>query len=118
MTYQNINLSYLNKMAGDDVEMQRTLLIMLFEELSAAIPQMQRYLEKEQWDELKSAAHKMKSTLSFTGNAVMQEANMALWQRLSDGIYSPPLSPLLQVLSQTGPKVIEELQQASAELAG
>lgn len=74
-TYQNLNLDYLELMTDGDAEMKKMMLDILFEELPIELEALQQNYNNEDWNELKSISHKLKSTLSFIGNDQMTIAN-------------------------------------------
>ena len=85
MSYNYINLEYMNLMSDNDSGMKKTMLSMLVEELPQSVELMSQYLDTSNWQDLRSVAHKMKSTLSFVGNDQMTLTNkqieqIAIWQ--------------------------------------
>lgn len=73
-----IDLSYLELMSDGDDDMKKTMLEMLLEELPEEIQKMSQLTAAENWEELSSVSHKMKSTLSFVGYEAMTEMNKEL----------------------------------------
>ena len=78
VTYQYIDLSYLEEMAFGDAELKKTMLDMLFEEVPVELDKMRALTEVQDWDKLSSVSHKMKSTVSFVGNPALTEANRSI----------------------------------------
>ena len=75
ITFEYINLDYLELMADGDEDMKQTMLEMLLEELPEELQKMRVHTDAKEWDDLSSVSHKMKSTLSFVGYSDMVEAN-------------------------------------------
>ncbi|MBP7272820.1 MAG: Hpt domain-containing protein [Saprospiraceae bacterium] len=116
-TFQYINLSYLQMMSGDDIEMQYTVLMMLEEEIPQELEKMQTALTAKDWQALGNISHKMKSTLAFIGNETMISANahiekIARFQASKEGI-----EEFLIILDAQWLKVLPELQTATKQHA-
>ncbi len=108
--YAHINLDYLDLMSDGDVEMKKVMLEMLFDELPSEIKKMSVCLKEEDWDELRSVSHKMKSTLAFVGNEEMTMANKVLEQNAKNRENFDEMPSLLAVLENTHEAVIAELR--------
>jgi len=108
--YEHINLEYLDMMADGDNEMKKVMLGMLFEEMPLELEKMQNECATEQWEELSSTCHKMKSTLSFVGNDSMTNANKTLEVMAKAATETESFPDLVQTLVDMWPKVKVELQ--------
>lgn len=109
-TYQHLNLDYLELMTDGDPSMKKMMLDILFEELPADLKLLSDYYEKEEWIDLKSISHKLKSTLSFIGNDHMTIANT---QIEANAMYVQNLDEipnLIAKLNEYYPIVMEELK--------
>jgi len=76
--HKYIKLDYLELMADGDEDMKKTLLEMLIEELPPEITKMRQAVDAEDWEELSSVSHKMKSTMGFVGFEAMTAHNQEL----------------------------------------
>ncbi|NNE28976.1 MAG: Hpt domain-containing protein [Saprospiraceae bacterium] len=114
--YSYINLDYLNMMSDGDAEMKKVMLGMLFEEMPLELEKMAKFCAEENWKELSSVAHKMKSTLSFVGNPEMTEANKTMEMLSKNAEDTGTYRGFIDILENTWPKVHEELQGVFDEL--
>ena len=108
--YQYLDLSYLNLMTDGDDDMKKVMIDMLFEELPQELDKMQQLCAANNWAELKAVSHKMKSTLTFIGNARMTEANKEVEAILKEGKRQNTIPGLLAILHELHPKVVAELR--------
>lgn len=114
MEFTHLNLDYLNLMTDGDAEMRLVMLGMLCEEIPTEMAKMQACFEKNDLDELKEVAHKMKSTLAFIGNDPLTEANRAI-ELIARGEGKPAdLAAHFSILGEHLPAVLEELSAAAA----
>ena len=109
-TYEFINLDYLELMASGDLDMKKTMLEMLLQELGGEIGKMRPLLNAGDKKTLYAVSHKMKSTLAFVGNEEMTNANADMEKRLKFNLDISPLPDLIAVLEQLYPKVEHELE--------
>ena len=109
-TYEHINLDYLEMMADGDEDMKKVMLEMLLDELPVEVAKMRSLTDAQNWDELKSVSHKMKSTLSYVGNAAMTEANANIELITKDGGDTTKVPALMDTVEQQYNNVIGELK--------
>lgn len=109
-TYQFINLDYLELMSDGDDSMKKVLLEMLIEELPDEIVKMRSLQEAANWDDLCSASHKMKSTLSYVGNEIMTESNKVIEHSTKDSTDLENISSLMDTLETNLDRVMAELK--------
>ncbi|PHN03090.1 Hpt domain-containing protein [Flavilitoribacter nigricans] len=114
MTYQYIQLAYLDTIAGDDPQLRQTLLEMVQAELSAAVPEMNQALEDQQWEELHSIVHKLKSTLAFIGNQELTTLNQDMLSCLEERNYEADFGTWLSKYDHLSGPIRKELQQELA----
>jgi len=107
--YNFINLDYLDMMSDGDLEMKKVMLDMLFEELPQEVSKMRQLTDASDWNELKSVAHKMKSTLSFVGCDPMTSSNSEIEAICKDGDTAKAES-LMTVLEDNLDNVMSELK--------
>lgn len=109
-TFEFINLDYLNLMADGDNNMKKIMLEMLFEELPTEVAKMRQLQQVGDWDEIKSVAHKMKSTLAFIGNETLSAANIEIENITKDNGDTSNVDNLLNIIEEVYPKAIAELK--------
>jgi HPt (histidine-containing phosphotransfer) domain-containing protein len=97
MTYQFLNLGYLELMSGGDQTDRRRLLEMLEKDLSEYPQLMQQSLEAEDWQKLERQAHYFKSTLPFTGYEALIQTQHSLYHNIKE---ASNLADLPKQLSQ------------------
>ena len=114
--YNFINLDYLDMMSDGDLEMKKVMLDMLFEELPQEITKMKTLTNDSNWNELKSVAHKMKSTLSFVGCDAMTTANTAIEAICKSNGDVSQVPNLMAVLENNLDNVMAELKTEHAKL--
>jgi len=108
--FEYINLDYLDMMADGDDEMKKVMLGMLFEEMPVELEKMKQLCNDGSWQDLSSACHKMKSTLSFVGNDVMTNTNKSLEIKSHEGTETETFAGMVDTLIDMWPKVKVELQ--------
>ena len=115
-TYEFINLDYLYLMADGDDSMKKIMLEMLLEELPVEVEKMRNLLEANDWQDLMSVSHKMKSTLSYVGNDEMTNANKEIELIAKDNGDYNKLTPLVSIVETQLNRVMPELQAECAKL--
>ena len=115
-TYNYINLDYLDMMSDGDESMKKVMLEMLLEELPQEVSKMTDLLETENWENLASVSHKMKSTLAFVGNDEMTIANKQIEQISKSNPSTDAISEHQSVLIKLCPMVLFELQEEYSKL--
>ncbi len=108
--HQHIKLDYLELMAGDDPKIRQTLLELLLSDLRTELPRMRDLFEAEDWAELYRSAHKMKSTLDYSGNEAMQQANLNILSHSGDQHDPAEVGRALQQLEALSIAVLVELE--------
>lgn len=114
--FEYINLDYLDMMADGDDDMKKVMLGMLFEEMPLELEKMQQACTDENWAELSSICHKMKSTLSFIGNETMTNSNMTLELKSKEVTETNTFQALIDSIVETWPKVKTELEEVHNSL--
>ena len=106
--YKYIDLSYMDLMADGDVEMKKTMLGMLIDELPSEIEKMVGLSEASDWGNLKSVSHKLKSTLAFVGNETLTISNNEVEKISKDEVGIEQIPSFIQKLThQSGLALIE-----------
>ena len=104
-------------MSDGDLEMKKVMLDMLFEELPTELAKMRELTNAEDWKELSSVAHKMKSTLSFIGCDAMTTANTDIETICNNGEGNlATISVKMETLESNLEKVMPELKTEHAKL--
>ncbi len=114
--YQYINLEYLELMADGDMEMKKTMLEMLLDELPNEVAKMPGLYDKSDWDGLHKLSHKLKSTLSFVGNGEMDKANVQIVEISREVTDTSLLPGYIQSMQQFCDKALSELHQEFSKL--
>lgn len=78
MIYSHINLDYMDLMSDGDMDMKKTMLEMLLEELPAEITKIVNLAEIKDYKTIKAVSHKLKSTLAFVGNKALDITNQGV----------------------------------------
>lgn len=111
MTYKYIQLAYLDTVAGEDQQLRKTLLEMVQQELSAAVPDMVQAYEAQQWEDLHEIVHKLKSTLAFVGNPKLTSLNQNMLSQLEQKNYQADYSAWLSEYHHLAKPIQQELIQ-------
>jgi len=115
-SYVHINLDYMDMMSDGDDSMKKVMLEMLLEELPMELEKMNTLAADNNWAELGSVSHKMKSTLSFVGNEAMTNANKDIESICKDKEGLDRIPGLIAVITETAPKTITELKMEFEKL--
>lgn len=76
----SLNLHYLETMSGGDKQTMKTLMETLLQELNSNKTTARRLYQQQRWSDLDRFCHHFKSTLSFSGNSQLINANLQLWE--------------------------------------
>lgn len=82
METTHIDLDYLDKMSGGNFEMIKELANLFIKEVPIMVENMQEVINANDWDALRSLAHKAKSTLSIFGMQKLAN-DMDMWEKLA-----------------------------------
>lgn len=75
-----LDLQYLRTMTSNDEETMKTLMETLLKELDRDYRKARNLYQERRWSELERFCHYFKSTLSFSGNSSLINANLQLWE--------------------------------------
>lgn len=75
----SLNLQYLETMSGGDRNTMKTLMETLLNELNSNKTTAWRLYQQQRWSDLDRFCHHFKSTLAFSGNSKLINANLQLW---------------------------------------
>lgn len=110
ISFQYINLDYLEMMTDGDSEMKKEILGIVIEEIENEIPKMLNFFKAGDIENTNHISHKFKSTLAFVGNNLMTDANKeAELITKMNGDYTK-LPELFAMVEKMQPKVLAELQ--------
>lgn len=110
LTFNYIQLDYLETMTDGDSDMMQTMLEMLIAEIPEEIVKMNDALATQDWEELFQISHKMKTTLSFVGNETMIEINKKLEHNCRNTTDLHEVPGFVKQLTDLSVKVVQELQ--------
>ncbi len=75
----SFDISYIEKMSAGDKDTQKQLLKILISELQNDLPRAVQLLNDNDWEGLTRFCHHFKSTIAFSGNKKIINANLQLW---------------------------------------
>lgn len=112
LAHQVINLGYLNLMADGDNDMKKLMLGMLLTEIPAEITQLKKAHDYQQWEELKRASHKLRTTLSFIGNEQLSALNLEIEQiaRYKNKLHLKALPELFENIQELSEQALKEIE--------
>lgn len=110
MGYQHIQLDYLEKMAAEDADTRRELLLMVVADLETSARRLKVLWENQNRTELQWLCHHLKSTLPFVGNERLASANRLLEQHLRQEKQTSPIHLLVFEMGILIPEVLKELR--------
>ncbi|MCB0636429.1 MAG: hypothetical protein KDC54_07410 [Lewinella sp.] len=111
-----MDLTYLRKMAGGDAATEALLLRMLAEELERDLPRVRQLCHGQQWSELTKLCNHLKSTLLFSGDRILTEANNQLLDYAEKKGQSGLLvEPCLLMIERNGERVLTHVRQLLAK---
>lgn len=110
MTYNYINLEYLDTMTGGDEEMKSEMLSMLIVEIPDELAKLQAATAAADWEEVFQISHKFKTTLSFIGNEDLVNTNKTVEHCSRHRIDVEEIPPMVAQIAEKIPFVMAELQ--------
>lgn len=113
ISFQHINLEYLETMTGGDAEMMNQMLTMLIDEIPTEIVKMQESIALKDWEEIFQLSHKLKTTLAFIGNNDMTSLNKTIEHCSRNRVELKDIPPMVEQLSGLSKPVLEELKIAN-----
>ncbi len=112
ISYQHINLEYLETMTGGDAEMMNQMLTMLIDEIPSEIIKMQESVVLKDWEEIFQLSHKLKTTLAFIGNDDMTSLNKTIEHCSRNRVELKDIPPMVEQLSDLSKPTLLELKKA------
>ncbi len=112
ISYQHINLEYLETMTGGDAEMMNQMLTMLIDEIPTEIIKMQESVVLKDWEEIFQLSHKLKTTLAFIGNADMTSLIKTIEHCSRNRVELKDIPPMVEQLSDLSKPILVELKMA------
>ncbi len=86
-TQKIIDLSYLRQLANGSDEFMQTMISIFIAETPAALDNMEKSWERNDWSGIKAMAHKMKPSFGFMGIASMKDVITELEADAERGAY-------------------------------
>ena len=112
MTYNYINLDYLDTMTGGDEEMKSEMLSMLIVEIPDEMAKLQAATAASDWEEVFQISHKFKTTLSFIGNEDLVNTNKTVEHCSRHRIDVTEIPAMVAEIAEKIPFVMTELKAA------
>jgi HPt (histidine-containing phosphotransfer) domain-containing protein len=112
MTYNYINLDYLDTMTGGDDEMKREMLSMLIVEIPGEMAKMQAATKAADWEEVFQISHKFKTTLSFIGNEETITTNKTVEYCSRHLVDVTEIPAMVGQIAEKMPLILNELKNA------
>ena len=112
MTYNYINLDYLDTMTGGDEEMKSEMLSMLIVEIPDELAKLQAATAASDWEEVFQISHKFKTTLSFIGNEDLVNTNKTVEHCSRHRIDVAEIPAMIAEITEKIPFVMAELEAA------
>lgn len=114
--YLHINLDYMDLMADGDMDMKKTMLEMLLEELPQEVDKIADSVENQDYKSIKAVSHKLKSTLAFVGNETLDAVNKDVEKiAIEEGSFTQ-LRNLASIMKKNCNMIMPELQIEFAKL--
>lgn len=110
MTYNYINLDYLDTMTDGDDDMKREMLTMLIAEIPDEMDKLQAATAAADWEEVFQISHKFKTTLSFIGNEDLTNTNKTVEHCSRHRIDVEEIPPMVAQIAEKIPFVMTELK--------
>jgi HPt (histidine-containing phosphotransfer) domain-containing protein len=110
MTYNHINLEYLDTMTGGDDDMKGEMLSMLIIEIPDEMAKMQTATKASDWEEVFQISHKFKTTLSFIGNEEMITTNKTVEYCSRHRVDVTEIPQMVAQLAEKTPLILNELR--------
>ena len=112
ISFQHINLEYLDTMTGGDADTMQQMLELLIDEIPTEITKMRESVHSKDWEEVFQISHKLKTTLAFIGNDDMIALNKTIEHCSRHKIDIHEVSPMVKQLSGLSNPVMDELKTA------
>ncbi len=114
-SYNYIDFSYLKSISGGDAETERTILQMLLTDMEQLCPMLRSNFESSKIEEVEKVAHKLKTSLAFSGNTEIMESNDAVLEIARTQRELDKVPTLISKIEELTPLIIQELHQALAQ---
>lgn len=109
ISFQHINLEYLETMTGGDAEMMNQMIQMLIDEIPTEIVKMQECVATKDWEDIFQLSHKLKTTLAFIGNEEINSLNKTIEHCSRNRIDIDEIPPMIEQLSELSEPILKEL---------
>ncbi len=107
----SLDLSYLDKMSGGDLSTKKQMLEVMQQEITQDLPRLEQLYEARDWEEMERFCHHFKSTVVFSGNKALVNANQKLWDmtRSRKGPDAERAAQLIRTIKSQGQRVNREV---------
>lgn len=112
--YNYIDLSYLESISGGDTETEKTILHMLLTDMEQLCPMLRTHFEARKMDELEKVAHKLRTSLAFSGNPEIMKSNNEVLELARTHNELDRVPALITKVEELTPLIIQELHQVLA----
>ncbi|NRB50938.1 MAG: hypothetical protein HRU41_24930 [Saprospiraceae bacterium] len=112
--YKYIDLSYLESISAGDTETEKTILRMLLTDIEQFCPLLRTHFETPQMEELEKVAHKLKTSLAFSGNSDIMKSNDEILESARTQNDLDRVPALIHKIEELTPLIIQELHQVLA----
>ena len=112
ISFQYINLEYLETMTGGDAEMMNQMIQMLVDEIPSEIVKMQACVATKDWEDIFQLSHKLKTTLAFIGNEEINSLNKTIEHCSRNRIDINEIPQMIEQLSELSEPILKELKIA------
>ncbi|MBX2875914.1 MAG: Hpt domain-containing protein [Saprospiraceae bacterium] len=112
--YKYVDLSYLESISGGDAETEKTILQMLLADMEQLCPMLRTHFEAPQMEELEKVAHKLKTSLAFSGNPDIMKSNDEVLEIARTQNEMDRVPTLIARIEELTPLIIQELHQVLA----
>jgi HPt (histidine-containing phosphotransfer) domain-containing protein len=116
MNFNYISLDYMTLMANDDLELKKTMLEMLIEDLATQVPKLNAAILQTDWPSMKSIGHYLKSSFVFVGNEELSIAIKTIDHHATSRTSMPIIKQQMAKITQLLPFVKKELNSALTQL--
>lgn len=108
---QTLDLSFLNNAVGNDTGLKKQMIEIMLRETPDELALIQQYYDEQNWDRLRSVAHKFKSAVTYLGLHSIENTIKTIQLNAEKRINLHELPPLINELTSTCDKALEELKQ-------
>jgi signal transduction histidine kinase/ligand-binding sensor domain-containing protein/CheY-like chemotaxis protein/HPt (histidine-containing phosphotransfer) domain-containing protein len=113
-TYEFINLSNLQELSGGDKEFIEKVISRIVHRLPESIEELEKFYRLGSFEELKGAAHSLKSSSGYAGSEALKATFQAIETYASEPKHLDRIPELIQEAQRVGKGVVAELTEVLA----